>query len=292
MTLVMLFFMVKIFSQVSINADGSLPDSSAMLDLKSTSQGMLVPRMTQAEIEAIATPANGLIVYCTTDKKIYIYEVTTSHWKEVAYGPGTIAHGGGFSCGQTIMDSRDGKTYTTVQIGSQCWMAQNLNIGTKINDQEDQTDNGIIEKYCYYNGDGYCDVYGGLYQWNEMMQFVTTEGAQGICPAAWHLPSDSEWTELTTFLGGESVAGGKMKETGYAHWAEPNTDATNSSGFTALPGGHRHYPWDFMDLNVLGYFWSSTQGPLYRSLSFWDANVTRDYYWDSLGFSVRCLKDN
>jgi uncharacterized protein (TIGR02145 family) len=119
-------------------------------------------------------------------------------------------------------------------------MAENLNVGTKINSTSDgqlQTDNEILEKYCYNNDIANCNIYGGMYEWNEAMQYDTTEGAQGICPDGWHIPTDAEWTTLTTFLGGESVAGGKMKEAGFAHWYSPNTGATNESGFTGLPGG-------------------------------------------------------
>ncbi len=125
--------------------------------------------------------------------------------------------------------------------------------------------NSIIEKYCYNNSTANCDIYGGLYQWNEMMQYTTTPGAQGICPATgWHLPTDAEWTILTTFLGGEGIAGGKMKTTGTIEagtglWYAPNTGATNESGFTALPGGYRSDNGDFDGLGYYAYFWSSTE---------------------------------
>ena len=135
------------------------------------------------------------------------------------------------TCGDPFTDPRDGQTYNSVQIGTQCWMAENLNIGEMINGSEEMTDNGVIEKYCYDNDPANCETYGGLYQWNEMMEYTTTPGVQGICPTDWHLPSDGEWTTLTDFLGGESVAGGKMKETGTVHWRTPNIGATNESGF-------------------------------------------------------------
>jgi hypothetical protein len=106
-------------------------------------------------------------------------------------------------------DTRDGKVYTTVYIGTQCWMKQNLNIGTRIAGAGNQTNNGTIEKYCYDDNESNCDYYGGLYQWNEMMQYTTTQGVKGICPKGWHLPTNNEWNVLSTFLGGS--AGGKMK---------------------------------------------------------------------------------
>ncbi len=199
------------------------------------------------------------------------------------------------SCGQPITDARDGKTYNTVLIGTQCWMAQNLNIGTKINGLQEQTNNQVIEKYCYNDLESNCDTYGGLYQWNEAMQYVTTEGVQGICPAGWHLPTDPELTILTNYLGGANVAGGEMKEAGTAHWASPNTGATNSSGFTALPGGYRDYYGSFNNLADDAYFWSSSESSsstaLIRKLGSNDAYVGRSSSYKTIGFSGRCVKD-
>jgi len=201
-----------------------------------------------------------------------------------------------WSCGLPITDERDNKTYNTVQIGPHCWMAQNLNVGTSIAGTTTSANNGIIEKYCYSNSDAQCDVYGGLYQWYEMMNYTTTAGVQGICPTGWHLPTDDEWTALTTNLGGESVAGGKMKEVGTAHWNSPNSGATNSSGFSCLPGGYRGTNGTFTNIGYVGYFWSSTEysttSAWVRTLSYNNTNVTRYYYGDKdYGFSVRCLSD-
>ena len=153
----------------------------------------------------------------------------------------------------------EGKTYNTVQIGTQCWLRENLNVGTRINGTQNQSDNSIIEKYCYDNNEANCNTYGGLYQWNEMMQYINIEGAKGICPSGWHLPSIDEWGVLIVFLGGESIAGGKMKEAGTTHWASPNTGATNSSGFTALPGGERGDFGDFYGLTESTSFFSTTE---------------------------------
>lgn len=202
---------------------------------------------------------------------------------------------GTFTCGDPLLDTRDGQSYETVQICNQCWMAENLNIGNRIDGNSNQTNNGTIEKYCYSNSERNCSIYGGLYQWNEMMGYSTT-GVRGICPDGWHLPTDSEWTALTTYLGGESGAGGKMKETGTAHWISPNTGATNSSGFTALPGGSRFTDGSFYDVGIYGYWWSSRQDDSsyawYRYLCYNNASVLRLSYFKSFGFSVRCLKDN
>jgi uncharacterized protein (TIGR02145 family) len=190
----------------------------------------------------------------------------------------------------------DGNNYPTVTIGTQLWMAKNINVGIRIDGPQEQTNNSIIEKCCYNDLESYCDVYGGLYQWNEMMQYDTTPGVQGICPTGWHIPTDAEWTILTTFLGGESVAGGKMKETGLTHWLSPNTGATNSSGFTALPGGYRHgapyYSYDV--LSEAGDFWSSTQWytlAWYRYVYWLGESVTRSSPNKIISLSVRCLQD-
>jgi len=198
-------------------------------------------------------------------------------------------------CGMPITDSRDSKTYNTVQIGAQCWMAQNLNVGTRIAGSSNQANNTTIEKYCYSNSDAQCDVYGGLYQWNEMMNYTTTAVVQGICPDGWHLPTDAEWTSLTTYLGRESVAGGKMKETGTTHWVSPNTGATNSSGFTGLPGGYRSSNGAFNNSGYNGTLWSSSENSTTnawsRFLYYSSANVSRANYAKGYGFSVRCLRD-
>ncbi len=120
-------------------------------------------------------------------------------------------------------------------------------------------------------------------------------GVQGICPTGWHLPSDAEWTTLTTYLGGESVAGGKMKEAGESHWTSPNTGATNESGFTALPGGYRLYLGSFYFIGLYGYWWSSTE---HATSSAWrrDLGYSTSYVYRTIndkenGFSVRCLRD-
>jgi len=221
---------------------------------------------------------------------------------------GMTIHGGGavtvngnlfitpFVCGTPLTDARDGKTYNTVLIGTQCWFAQNLNVGAKILGSSGQINNGIIEKYCYNDEDNNCTFYGGLYQWDEAMQYSTKEGAKGICPTGWHLPANAEWTTLTTFLG-ESVAGGKLKEAGTAHWISPNTGATNSSGFTALPGGARADNGGFSALASDAFFWSSSQGDAtYAWLRdvFYDSERVYQYYNNynkMYGFSARCIQD-
>ncbi|MEI7981959.1 MAG: FISUMP domain-containing protein, partial [Bacteroidota bacterium] len=216
--------------------------------------------------------------------------VATGYGNEVSFTTASSS-----ACGQQITDIRDGKTYNTVQIGTQCWMAQNLNIGAMISGSLNQTNHNAIEKYCYSNDEANCTVYGGLYQWNNMMQWSITEGIEGICPAGWHIPTDGEWTALTDFLGGVSVAGGKMKEAGTAHWLSPNTGATNECGFTALPGGGRTIDPYFLDLTHLAYFWSSSQSggsnSWFRYLNNDNEVMGRIGLSKNNGFSVRCIRD-
>jgi len=201
-----------------------------------------------------------------------------------------------FICGDPFTDPRDEQTYETVQIGDQCWMAENLNIGIMINGSDNMNDDGIIEKYCYDNNTSDCEEYGGLYQWNEMMEYTVLQGAQGICPNGWYIPSDDEWTTLTDFLGGESVAGGKMKEAGTTHWFPPNTGATNESGFTALPGGYRDIVGNLCDLTYNALFWSSSENSSShawnRYLNYSGDAVHRYFSNKEHGFSVRCVQDN
>ena len=201
-----------------------------------------------------------------------------------------------FVCGNPMTDIRDGKTYNTVLIGTRCWMAQNLNLGTRVNGTAEQTDNNVIEKYCYADQESYCDIYGGFYQWGEAMQYSIIEGAKGICPESWHMPYESDWTSLATSLGGMDVAGGKMKEAGTSRWSSPNTGGTNSSGFTALPSGYRAENIGWGQPGNYTYFWSSwsplpTVGAGTYYLSFYYENLTQGNYASDIGFSVRCVKD-
>ncbi len=205
-----------------------------------------------------------------------------------------------FSCGQLFTDNRDNKSYNTVQVGTQCWMAQNLNTGTRINGSQGQTNNSLIEKYCFNDLESNCNINGGLYQWNEMMQYVTTAGVQGICPTGWHLPADAEWTTVSTFLGGEGVAGAKMKSTGTIEsgtglWFSPNNGATNESGFTAVPGGHLDTTGTFNFMGSNGFWWSSSESGTgnawYRLLSYYYITVYRNNYSKNCGVAVRCLRD-
>ncbi|MBT3208007.1 MAG: PKD domain-containing protein [Bacteroidetes bacterium] len=204
-------------------------------------------------------------------------------------------------CGDFISDI-EGNQYSTVEIGTQCWMAENINIGIKIPTNYPQTNNLIIEKYCYNNDTLYCNTYGGLYEWDEAMMHIQTEGSQGICPIGWHIPTDSEWCTLENFVDSDTIecdttgwrgidAGGNLKGTGTNYWNSPNIGATNLYGFNALGAGRTSQSSD----NILeyAYFWTSTigsSGRKCRLLHYSNSQILRSYNnWD--GFSVRCVKD-
>ncbi len=207
------------------------------------------------------------------------------------------------TCGLPI--SYGGLNYNTVQIGAQCWMAENLNIGIMINGVGNQTDNATIEKYCYDNNTTNCNTYGGLYQWDEMMQYITIEGTQGICPNGWHLPTNTEWCTLENEVDIGTIscgstgwrgtnAGGNLKETGTSHWLSSNTGATNSSGFTGLPAGYRGTDGSFSNLTLSVDFWTSSEDASYawyRYLYYGSAQVGRNDNDHAYGFSVRCVQD-
>jgi uncharacterized protein (TIGR02145 family) len=295
LSILMLVTSFQLTAQVGINASGSQPDASAGLDVSFNNKGFLMPRMTTPQRNAIQTPAEGLLIFNLTTGCIDYY--LGSSWKSFC-GASEPA----FQCGMKIADTRDGKMYHTVKIGTQCWMAENLKTGAMINGLQEQTNNATIEKYCYNDLESNCSIYGGLYQWNEMMQYVNTPGVQGICPTGWHIPTDLEWTTLTAFLGGKTVAGGKVKSTGTIEagtglWLSPNTGATNESGFTAVPGGYRDPDGSFSLIGSHGIWWSSFKDE--ENVDYaWRRGVTYNLnvlfqgsYPKNSGYSVRCLRD-
>ena len=175
----------------------------------------------------------------------------------------------------TFIDERDNEEYKIVEIGTQIWMAENL-----------KYDVGPGNSWYYNNNPLLGDVYGFLYDF---------QIAQTVCPTGWHLPSDAEWDTLFNYLGGDSVAGYKLKEAGQTHWASPN-NASNSTGFTALPGGYRDAAnVTFNDLTYKAYFWSTEPGDFgsaYGRKMLWDVDyVERINVDQNNGMSVRCVKD-
>jgi uncharacterized protein (TIGR02145 family) len=195
----------------------------------------------------------------------------------------------------------EGYSYKTVYIGTQQWMALNLktekyNDGAGIPNVTDNTQwqNNTKGAWSYYNNDAANNAkYGKLYNWYAVSP--TTNGNKNVCPSGWHVPTDAEWTVLTDYLGGLNVAGGKMKEVGTTKWKSPNTDATNTSLFTGLPGGSRYSNGNYVSIGSYGGWWSSTEynagSAWYRSLYYNDGSAHRDISNKKDGFSVRCLRD-
>jgi uncharacterized protein (TIGR02145 family) len=361
------------------------PDSSAILDLNSTSKGFLPPRLTLTEINAIQDPADGLIVFCTncgsdgngalsmfmagTWFKLnvdclnpasptqgthvpsatqiiwnwntvdgatgYKWNITNNYNTATDLGNITTYNESGLgcnteytryiwaysstcnsdpsslvsttsACGGTCPDipsvTYSGQTYNTVQIGTQCWLRESLNVGVQINGTANQTDDGIIQKYCYADVSANCEIYGGLYQWNETMAYLTTPGSQGICPSGWHVPTDAEWCTLSTFLDATvncSSIGGSGTNAGYemksAIGWDTGGNGSNSSGFTALPSGVRYSNY-YDGKGWASDMWTSTStspGAYYRVIGL-GSEIGRynSDLEDGHGFAVRCVKNN
>jgi uncharacterized protein (TIGR02145 family) len=196
-----------------------------------------------------------------------------------------------FTCGVPV--EYEGRMYKTVLAGDQCWFAENLNAGFRVSGEQDQVPkNGFIEKYCYNDDPVNCEIYGGLYQWNEMMNGLSAPGSRGVCPEGWHVPSDAEWTVLFDFLGGRPTAGMEMKS-GYG-WYN-NGNGRDTLGLSVLPGGDRDYDGTFSNLLKTAVFWNSSG---YDETYAWSnkfgyqhSDAFRNYYNKKSGFSVRCLKD-
>lgn len=191
----------------------------------------------------------------------------------------------------------EGNAYKTVQIGSQTWMAENLKSiklsdGTAIELVKDNSTwaNLTTPAYCTYGNDSVTakDRFGLLYNWY-------TVNTKKLCPTGWHVPTNNDWIALATFLGTDSLAGGKLKEASTYNWFSPNLYATNVYGFKAIPCGYRYYNGSFQNFGYSGNWWSATEFSSklgwYRFLSYNDGKIGAYYYDKVYGFSVRCVKD-
>jgi len=192
----------------------------------------------------------------------------------------------------------DGNQYDTVIINNQVWMKQNLKTAHYRNGDPipEITSMSVWSTlttgaWCWYNNDSlkYAATYGKLYNW------YAVNDPRGLAPEGWHIPSDAEWTILSTSLGGDLVAGSELKETGTQHWETPNADATNSSGFTGLPGGYCNGVGTFDNIARYGILWSATEIDANyawcRVLNFSLADFARDNEFKGIGLSVRCIQD-
>ncbi len=272
------------FGQTSISENGALADPSAMLDVKSTTKGALIPRMTAAQRTAIGAPASGLMVYQTDGTVGFYYYLSV--W--------TYLGSGDRNSGNVI--DMDGNPYPTVKIGNQVWMADNLRVTHYRNGDPIQNTinfgawSGLTTgAYCWYLNIAatYQALYGGLYNW------YAVNDSRNICPSGWHVPTDAEWTVLTTYLGGLSVAGGKMKAA--LNWNAPNVGALNTSCFSGIGSGDRHEDGFFFDGGSYSTWWSSTESSTanawYYGNEYYDAGAGRSNYNKKAGFSVRCIRN-
>lgn len=245
---------------------------------------------------------------------------STYYWRIVAHDndnatPGyvwwfTTEQSPTWQCEDALIDTRDSQIYETVEIGTQCWMAENLNFGNPIPNTQDQQNNSTVEKYCYNDEVDSCDVYGGIYQWDELMNYISSEGGQGICPDGWHVPTDVEWCTLENFEDSQTIdcnsenwrgldGGGNLKATGLRYWDSPNLGAANEHGFNAKGGGYYNYsfnPPSIDGLGQFGQFWTSsrnsaTSEPWMRGLHYNKIQVRRVSQSQDYGLSLRCIKD-
>ena len=194
----------------------------------------------------------------------------------------TVLQESPFTCGQQLIDVRDNSIYPTILIGTRCWMAKSLNFGNSISSYMTQNDNCIVEKYCYNDNILKCDSLGGLYQWDELMQYSENSLFQGLCPPGWHIPDENEWSLLFNNFGGNAFAGDALRYNG-------------PSGFNALLAGAYFGNRQFGFKNFSVFFWSSTSRGNYKAWSHAINSINHGIsYYSSLrnnAFSVRCIKD-
>lgn len=262
----------------NIGIGTTTPNPSARLDVSSTTQGFLPPRMTTLQRNAITSPAAGLIIFNTTNNRLEVRN--SSAWEALLTPESTAVF------------------LPTIVIGNQQWMSKNLDVAFYRNgDPIPQVTDPIAwaglttGAWCYYNNDpilGY--RYGKLYNW------YAVNDPRGLAPQGWRIPSNADWTTLATTLGGSVPAGGKMKEPGNFNWVGANVGADNSSGWTGLPGGRREGNSQKFDwVGETGFWWSSSElnssNAWFRNVGFNSGELFTSHVSKTWGFSVRCLRD-
>ena len=260
---------LSLYAQVGIGT--ATPAASSQLEVTSTTKGFLPPRMTTVQRDAIVSPATGLVIFNTTTNGLEFKSST----------------------GWVSLTTATALNYPSVLIGAQYWMEKNLEVTTYRNGDPipyvtDATAWAALTTgaWCYYNND---PSNGKLYNW------YAVNDPRGLAPTGWHVPTDVEWTTLSTTLGGDAVAGGKMKVAGTTRWTAPNTGADNSSGFAGLPGGIRNNDGTFNTVGDAGFWWSSTEvdaaSAWSRFLYYNYGSINRFSLNKQDGLSVRCLRD-
>jgi len=199
---------------------------------------------------------------------------------------------------QNTVKDIDGNIYKTICIGNQIWMAENLRV-SKYRNGDPIPNIKNHEEWFELNSGAWCNYDNDISndsKYGKLYNFYAVDDKRGLAPKGWHVPNEEEWETLITFLGGEDVAGGELKESGVIHWSSPNEGATNKSGFSALPGGYRDYFGPFYRIGNNGIWWRSTENnsssARYRNLHYSNSNVYKDFSDKAIGYSVRCLKDS
>ena len=288
--IVFLFSTIAAIAQ-SVGFGTTNPNTSAKVDINSTTQGFLPPRMTYAQRNAILSPAQGLIVYCI--------DCGNNGQPQYYSGAAWRSLDGGVATAPPSL---------TVTICSQIWLTKNLSTSKYKNGDSipHVTDSAAwlsltTGAWCWYKNDSatYAATYGKLYNW------YAANDPRGLAPTGYHIPTDLEWNVLVKCIDAaadtslsiqSTTAGGALKEAGTLNWVTPNTGATNSSGFTALPGGLRSSTNSaFLNLGSYAYFWTASESDLtsakYHRLYSQDANAYRNTRPKTAGLSVRCIKD-
>ena len=275
-----------------ISSDGGASITAKGVCWSTTSNPTITSNKTNegSGVESFTSQMTGL-----QEGVIYYVRAYATNTKGTSYGNEVS-----FSTNEMLTDI-EGNKYKTVTIGAQTWMAENLKTskysdGTAIPNITDNTQwsNNTTGAWCYYDTNAANNAkYGKLYNWYAVSK--TTNGNKNVCPTGWHVPSNADWKVLTDYLGGKSIAGGKMKEIGTTNWSYPNTDATNTSLFTGLPGGYRYYNRDYQNIGLKGYWWSSTEwdsfNACYLYLKNEDGEARKYFDFKEVGYSVRCLSD-
>lgn len=335
-TIALVFIFAYLFAlsanaQIKIGDNVHLLNLSAILELESNSQGFLPARMTSLQRDGIPTPAKGLLLYNTTTNQLevnfgtpeapdwntaagaIISPADTALWNSLKslYDSlknkidgleSRIAALEGNQDTTNVLTDIDGNRYETIRIGGQVWMKENLRVSRFKNGEQipivtDSTWGSLLSSArCWYANDSINNnlPYGNLYNG------IAARDSRGICPQGWHVPSDTDWAILTDTLGGLLQAGGALKLNGTQFWSTPNTNATNSSGFSALPGGYRSDHSNFYNIRDTGYYWTSTDyngwAAFNRVLSFNTGEIARQpgehvfNAWYQTGASIRCVQ--
>ncbi|MCK5839387.1 MAG: hypothetical protein KAG99_06030, partial [Bacteroidales bacterium] len=249
-------------------------DSSAIIEISTDSLGLLLPRMITTWRDEIEDPEAGLMIYNYDCHCINVF----NGFEWVEYGKEDNID---FKCGDIFIDPRDGQRYETIEIGPQCWMTQNLAFGTMIEGDTGPSNDTIPEKYCYNDIPVNCRNYGALYQWDELMQYDTLVGNQGLCPDDWHLPESHELDTLKSYVNTQAGTGNAIKSGG-------------SSGFDAMFAGLRDDNGQYSGKDLSGFYWTASQSSLdeanFYSINSNDTTLQTSDTSKMNAFSVRCVK--